>query len=160
MKSNNPRPPVPRIGQGKAGVAGHPTYLLRQAAGALRGAMDRAFAPVGMTYPPFLVLVMLDADLARLSQLTPQTLTVITRNLVAAGLIRRGSSVGNQRVIPYELTDTGHVKLGNCRRAAVGLEAGLFEGFSAAEIATVKRWLVEVAKRLHVGNGNGVERGA
>ena len=160
MKSNTPPDSVPQIGEGKAGVDGHPTYLLRQAAGALRGAMDRAFEPFGMTYPQFLVLVLLDAfpgasgaDLARLSQLTPQTLTVITRNLAAAGLICRGSAAGNQRLIPYELTKKGDAKLVNCRRTAAGLEAGLFEGFSAAEITTVKRWLVEVAKRLHVRKG-------
>ena len=78
MKSRMPRSSVPQIGPALRGLDAHAAYLLRQAAGALRGAMDRALEPAGLTNPQFAVLAMLGiypgasgADLARLSQLTP-----------------------------------------------------------------------------------------
>ena len=156
MRSSKPRASVPQIGEGTRGVDGHAAYLLRQAAGALRGAMDRALEPAGITNPQFAVLAMLSiypgasgADLARLSQLTPQTLTVITRNLAAALLIRRGSAVEGQRQIPYELNERGHTVLAHGKRIAVQIEAEILEGFSATEASLMKGWLVEVARRLH-----------
>ncbi len=156
MKSNQPRSSRPLLGAGKQGVDAHAAYLLRQAAGALRGAMDHALGPAGITNPQFAVLAMLSlhpgasgADLARWSQLTPQTLTVITRNLAAARLIRRGMGVAGQRQIPYELTEGGHAVLAQGKRAAAQIEAEILEGFSPAETSVIKRWLVEVERRLH-----------
>ena len=156
MKSNQPRSSLPQAGAGQRGVDAHAAYLLRQAAGALRGAMDHALEPAGITNPQFAVLAMLSihpgasgADLARRSQLTPQTLTVITRNLATARLIRRGIAAAGQRQIPYELTERGHTVLAQGKRVAAKIEAEIVEGFSAAETAVIKRWLVEVERRLH-----------
>ena len=94
---NRPEAGDPRVGEGKRGVEAHCSYLPRQAAGALRGAMDRPLEPAGITQPQCAVAAMLSlypgafgAELARLTQLTPQTLTVITRDLAAATLVRRG----------------------------------------------------------------------
>lgn len=156
MKSNHPSSPVPAVGEGKRGVEAHAGYLLRQAAGALRGAMDRALEPAGITNPQFAVLAMLSlypgasgADLARLSQLTPQTLTVITRNLAAAALIHRGVAAKGQRQIPYELTARGRAVLAQGKQVVAEMEAKLLAGFPAKEASIIKRWLVGVAKRLH-----------
>ena len=156
MKSSKSRSSVPPVGEGLRGVDAHAGYLLRQAAGALRGAMDRALESAGITNPQFAVLAMLSiypgasgADLARLSQLTPQTLTIITRNLAAAALIRRSAALKGQRQIPYELTEQGHKVLTHGKRVAAKIEAEVLEGFSAAQASVIKGWLVEVAKRLH-----------
>lgn len=143
-------------GETKSGVDAHAAYLIRQAAGALRGALDKALEPVGLTHPQFAVLAILDlypgasgAELARLSQLTPQTLTVITRNLAAAGLVRRTPVSQAQRQIPYELTDIGGAALADGKRIASAIEERILRGLGTDEIATVKAWLVEVAKRAN-----------
>ena len=138
-----------------------------QAAGTLRGEMDHALEPAGITQPQFAVLAMLSlyrgasgAELARLTQLTPQTLTVITRNLTAAALIRRVSSADSQWQIPYELTEQGHSVLAHGKQIAAGIEAKITDGYPAEEVAIVKRWLVDVAKRLHTSGSGSIKTGA
>jgi len=82
-------PPPP--GQGKRGESGYLGYLLRQAQAASRLSLERALADLGATPPQFVVLTMLKAypglsgaDLARVAILTPQTVSVIIRNLETA----------------------------------------------------------------------------
>ena len=89
-ENDTPRnsPSIPEPGQGKRGEEGYLGYLLRQASAAQRLRMERAMADVDVTLPQFLVLTMLraypgisNADLARLTMLTPQTVSVIVANL-------------------------------------------------------------------------------
>jgi DNA-binding MarR family transcriptional regulator len=84
---------VPDAGEGKRGEAGYLSYLLRQAAGAVRLRLERRLADLGVTPPQFLVLTMLDAypgvsgaDIARMASLTLQTVHGIIGNLERAGL--------------------------------------------------------------------------
>jgi hypothetical protein len=86
----NRKPAIPRPGEAKRGPEGHVGYLLRQASVALRGAMDRALAELGVTTPQFSVLTMIaaypgasGADLARLTFLTPQAMLKRCRARVA-----------------------------------------------------------------------------
>ena len=97
-ENDTPRnpPSIPEPGQGKRGEEGYLGYLLRQASAAQRLRMERAMADVGVTLPQFLVLTMLraypgisNADLARLTMLTPQTVSVIVTNLERSGAITR-----------------------------------------------------------------------
>ena len=156
MKSTRAVSEGVHAGRRTPGVAAYSSYLLRQAAGALRGVMDRALEPTGVTQPQFAVLAVLSlhpgasgAELARLTQLTPQTLTVITRNLATAGLIRRTPAAAGRRQIPYEVSKAGQTVLARGKQIVAEVEAQIVHGFSAAELFTVKRWLVEVATRLH-----------
>src|SRR6516165_10089929 len=87
-------PPPP--GQGKRGESGYLGYLLRQAQAAARLSLERALAELGATPPQFVVLTMLKAypglsgaELARVALLTPQTVSVIIRNLERDGAIRK-----------------------------------------------------------------------
>src|SRR5262245_23839142 len=82
------RPPPP--GEGKRGEQGYLAYLLRQAQGATRLAMERSLADLGVTTPQFVVLTMLraypglsGADLARVAMLTAQTVGVLNGTLNA-----------------------------------------------------------------------------
>jgi DNA-binding MarR family transcriptional regulator len=153
--TKGPTVAVPHAGEGKRGEAGHPAYLLRQAAAAVRATMEREFAELAVTHPQFVALVMLDAyprasgaQLARLALLTPQTLTVILANLERAGLTRRRADAANRRLVLYELTATGSEVLGRCKRIANRVEANMLAGLSREHAEVALRWLADVAMRL------------
>ncbi|MDZ4367947.1 MAG: MarR family transcriptional regulator, partial [Afipia sp.] len=85
---------VPQIGEAMRGEEGHLPYLLSQAQAAMRLALERGLADLGVTPPQFSILTMIDsypglsgADLARLTMLTPQTINLIVKNLERDGLI-------------------------------------------------------------------------
>jgi DNA-binding MarR family transcriptional regulator len=149
-RPGNPRPP--QAGEGKRGEKGHIGYLLRQAAGAYRLRMDRALADLEVTPPQFAFLAMLaaypgysSADLARLTLLTPQTVSVIIANLERMGAIERRAHAVHGRIQHLELTKAGHALLAKCRSRADVVERDLSNGLSSAEERIVRRWLVSVA---------------
>ncbi len=148
-------PPVtiPDVGEGKRGEAGYLGYLLRQAANAQRRRMDRALAGAGLTLPQFLVLTMIhafpgcsNADIARLAMLTPQTVHAIITALGHRDLIARRPRPTHGRIVSLELTASGKALLAQGRERAHALDADLQGMLTAAEAATVRRWLVNVAR--------------
>jgi DNA-binding MarR family transcriptional regulator len=152
-KTNDTRPNIPAIGEGKRGEKGHIGYLLRQAHAAHRIRMEKALSESGMTLPQFSVLTMLaaypgasGADLARLSLLTPQTMSVIVRNLEKAGLVARRPYSEHGRIQIIEITDAGRTLLAQCKTAAESTERSLLADLSSSEEKIVRRWLVAVAK--------------
>jgi DNA-binding MarR family transcriptional regulator len=113
---------VPAPGEGKRGEAGYLSYLLRQAAAAVRLRLERTLVGLAVTPPQFLVLTMLDsypgasgADIARLAQLTPQTVHGIIGNLERARLIGRSPHPVHGRVQVIALTKK---RAAHCCRAA------------------------------------------
>jgi DNA-binding MarR family transcriptional regulator len=143
---------LPAPGQGKRGESGYLGYLLRQAAGAYRHAVERALADLEVTPPQFTVLTMLaaypglsSADLARLALLTPQTISVIVANLEKAGLVTRKPHAVHGRISQLDITVSGRSLLRICRRRVHAIEADLVKGLPAAEEQAVRHWLVRVA---------------
>ena len=153
MRRSNPRGSiVPDAGEGKRGEAGHIGYLLRQAQVAHRQRMERALAVVGLTLPQFTVLTMLvaypgasGADVARLSLLTPQTVSVIVANLERMGALRREHHASHGRVLRMDVTPDGRRLLARCRDGVEAIERELLDACSAAEQQVLRRWLVRVA---------------
>jgi DNA-binding MarR family transcriptional regulator len=154
-ENDTPRnsPSIPEPGQGKRGEEGYLGYLLRQASAAHRLRMERAMADVGVTLPQFLVLTMLraytgisNADLARLTMLTPQTVSVIVTNLERSGAITRRPHAVHGRIQHIDVTPEGSALLAACRERSGGIEQDLLEGFSPKEEEVVRRWLVHVAR--------------
>jgi DNA-binding MarR family transcriptional regulator len=145
-------PTIPAIGEGKRGEQGHIGYLLRQAAAAHRIRMEQALRDTGVTVPQFLVLTMIaaypgvsGADLARLSLLTPQTMSVIVANLERDGMVLRQPHAEHGRIQLIGITEAGKKFLTGCKAAVAEAEAGLLDGLSAAEERAVRKWLVLVA---------------
>ncbi|MFG1215165.1 MarR family winged helix-turn-helix transcriptional regulator [Xanthobacter flavus] len=143
---------IPSAGYGKRGEDGHLGYLLRQANVAFRTRLERALADTGVTQPQFVVLTMIDAypgcsgaDLARLSLLTPQTVSVIVSNLKRDGLLQSGPHPVHGRIRCLSLTVPGKDVLTRCKDSANALEAEIAAPLSAEEAAVVRRWLVRVA---------------
>ncbi|EDY22397.1 transcriptional regulator, MarR family [Chthoniobacter flavus Ellin428] len=147
-------PAIPRPGEGKRGEAGHVGYLLRQAHAIHRLRMERALADLDVTPPQFAVLTMLNAypgisnaDVARLSLLTPQTVSVIVTNLEKMGAIARRPHSIHGRIQHLDVTEAGQKLLTLCRTRVQKIEAWLLEGLTAAEENAVRRWLGEIALR-------------
>ncbi|WP_084029507.1 MarR family transcriptional regulator [Bradyrhizobium sp. LMTR 3] len=147
------RPPPP--GEGKRGEQGYLAYLLRQAQGATRLAMERSLAELGVTSPQFVVLTMLraypglsGAELARVAMLTPQTVGVIIRNLERDGAIKKTPHPVHGRVLQWTVTRRGAALLDKCRRHAQAIERRLAAGLSANAQRLIRRWLARIAADL------------
>jgi DNA-binding MarR family transcriptional regulator len=160
-KSTRPGLP-PAVGVGKRGDKGHIAYLLRQAQASVRFALDTQLAVTGLTTPQFLVLGLLDsypgasgADLARVAQLTPQTINLIVRKLEEAGLIARTSHETHGRVLRMDVTKAGKVRLRQCKRLADEVENELLALAKGDAEDIVRRWLVDVAVKFSAGQPPG-----
>jgi DNA-binding MarR family transcriptional regulator len=151
-------PAIPLPGEAKRGPEGHLGYLLRQASVALRGAMDRALAEMGVTTPQFSVLTMIvsypgasGAELARLTFLTPQTINVIVRNLERDGAIEKTAHATHGRILRLHATARGRALLKRCRGRVAEVEAGLVRSLGEDEERLVRDWLSRVAEQLADG---------
>jgi DNA-binding MarR family transcriptional regulator len=146
-------PAIPKPGEGKRGEAGYLGYLLRQAGVAHRQRFEEELLQVGVTNPQFVVLTMLanypglsNADLARLSLLTPQTVSVIVANLIRAGWVARRKHAVHGRIQHLDVTASGRDLLARCRKPVQRDEQWLSAGLSAEEERVVRRWLVRLAR--------------
>ena len=143
---------LPEPGQGKRGEHGHLGYLLRQAGVAFRTRMEHALADIGVTPPQFVVLTLVaaypglsNADLARLSLLTPQTVSVIVGNLKRSGAVTSRPHAVHGRIQQLEITTAGREILARCKPLVHALEERLAAGLTAREQEIVRHWLVAVA---------------
>ncbi|MGO9769944.1 MAG: MarR family winged helix-turn-helix transcriptional regulator [Roseiarcus sp.] len=143
---------LPEPGEGKRGEEGHLGYLLRQAGAALRARMERALSDLSVTPPQFAALTMVaaypglsSADLARLSLLTPPTVTVIVGNLKREGALVSRPHAVHGRIRQLEITPAGKDLLARCKRRVQGVEAHIAAGLTPAEERAIRRWLVRVA---------------
>ena len=146
---------IPAPGEGKRGSEGYLGYLLRQAQGAMRGAMERALVDLDVTPPQFTVLTMIaaypgvsGADLARLTFLTPQTINVIVRNLERDGAIEKAAHASHGRILTLHATERGQALLRRCRGRVARLEEELVAPLGKEEEKIVRRWLSGVARKL------------
>ncbi|SDD72904.1 DNA-binding transcriptional regulator, MarR family [Bradyrhizobium brasilense] len=145
-------PSVPAPGEGKRGEQGYLAYLLRQAHAASRLSMERRLGRLGVTSPQFVVLTMLKAypglsgaDLARVALLTPQTVSVIIRNLERDGAIGKTPHPVHGRVLQWTLTSHGTTLLEKCRQIAQAQERRLAASLDARSEQVVRRWLSKIA---------------
>jgi DNA-binding MarR family transcriptional regulator len=92
--------------------------------------MDRALEPIGITSTQLGVLDRLqatpglsNADLARQTLVTPQTMNVILGRLEAAGLVVRKPHPGHGRILRAELTPAGRTVLDQALSRADAVES-------------------------------------
>jgi DNA-binding MarR family transcriptional regulator len=145
---------VPGPGEGKRGEQGYLGYLLRQASNAVRLGVDRSLEDLGVTNPQFLVMTMINAypgisgaEVARLTMLTPQTISLIVANLERDGRLRRAVSPDHGRVQQMELTEEGQTLLARCRERTSRLDARLSADLTPDQEQFLRGWLVEIATR-------------
>lgn len=107
-------------------------FLLYAASRAVTSAYTPLLAPLGLTYPQYLVMLVLweAADDSAVSvgalgqrlELDSGTLTPLLKRLEAAGLVARERSADDERVVLVRLTPAGR----RLRARAVGIPSALF----------------------------------
>jgi DNA-binding MarR family transcriptional regulator len=145
---------IPEPGEGKRGEHGYLGYLLRQASNAVRLGIDRSLEDLGITQPQFLIMTMINAypgisgaEVARLTMLTPQTISLIVANLERDGRLRRAVSPDHGRIQQMELTDEGQSLLAQSRERTGRLDARLRADLSPDQEQFLRSWLVAIATR-------------
>jgi DNA-binding MarR family transcriptional regulator len=93
-------------------------YVLKQAAVALRSAMDAALRPLDLTVPQYSCLELLgqrpglsNAELARSVFVSRQAMNGVLRGLQQRGLVTRPATASHGRALPTQLTDAGRERL-------------------------------------------------
>lgn len=93
-------------------------YGLKQAATALRAAMDAVLRPLELTVPQYSCLEVLhqrpglsSSDLARATFVTRQSMNLVLQGLQQRGLLSRAAVADHGKALPTELTGAGRERL-------------------------------------------------
>ena len=125
-------------------------YLFRLAHQRLRALLDTALEDLGLSAQDYGILSVFEtrpelstAELARISQVTRQTMHTCVLSLEAAGLVER--SARNQRVVLVRPTGQGRTCLAAATRRVRAVEHAALAGLSRQDERTVRAWLATVA---------------
>ncbi|MFI1158372.1 MarR family winged helix-turn-helix transcriptional regulator [Streptomyces sioyaensis] len=136
-------------------VTEHVGYRLKRAAAALRGAMDTALREHRLTVPQYACLELLDqqpglsnAELARSTFVTRQSVNVVLRNLQEAGLVSRPATTEHGRALPTHLTPDGRSRLDAVRSAVYAIERQMVEAIPEQRLAALLADLDRMAAAL------------
>jgi len=137
-------------------------FALSVAARSVVGVYRPVLEPLGLTHPQYLVMLALwqhapmrGADLSRLLQLDPGTLSPLLKRLERAGLLTRGKDPSDDRALAVDLTDAGRA----LRERALDVPPTIVErlGMSLEELRALHATLTDViaAAAPHAGAGSG-----
>jgi DNA-binding MarR family transcriptional regulator len=125
-------------------------YLLRLAHQRLRALLDSELEDLGLSAQEYGILSVFEtrpelstAELARISQVTRQTMHTSVLSLEAAGLIER--SARNQRVVLVRPTTRGRQCLQTATRRVRAVEQAALADLSREDERTVRAWLASLA---------------
>ena len=142
-------------GEGYRGPDGHIGFLLRQAQTAVRGAIERAIQPLGVTPAQLSLLSVLvhegvisSADLAKTAMMTAQSAGGVVQNMEKAGWVAREKARTHGRIIWLKLTPEGRRVAAEAQKRAGAIEREMLRGVDAATEAAIRRWLVDCATRF------------
>ncbi|WP_329378034.1 MarR family winged helix-turn-helix transcriptional regulator [Streptomyces sp. NBC_01716] len=136
-------------------VLDHLGYRLKRAHAALRGAMDQALREHGLTVPQYACLEVLaarpglsNAELARATFVTRQSMNVVLRGLQDAGLLTRPATVEAGRARPASLTDEGRRRLNAAQGAVYAIEARMIKTIPGERLSRLLEELDGMARAL------------
>ncbi|MFF1555967.1 MarR family winged helix-turn-helix transcriptional regulator [Streptomyces sp. NPDC058279] len=142
-------------GDGTPDVTERLGYRLKRAAAALRGAMDGALREHGLTVPQYSCLELLEqrpglsnAELARATFVTRQSVNVVLRALQDAGLITRAATADHGRALPTHLTEDGRRRLAAARTAVYAIDQRMSEAVPPKRLAALLADLDRMASTL------------
>jgi DNA-binding MarR family transcriptional regulator len=125
-------------------------YLFRLAHQRFRALLDSELADLGLSAQEYGILSVFQtrpelstAELARISQVTRQTMHTAVRSLEAAGLIERRAR--NQRVVLVRPTATGRTCLQAATPRVRAAEQAALAALSRDDEQTVRAWLAGLA---------------
>jgi DNA-binding MarR family transcriptional regulator len=112
-------------------------YVLKEAAVALRNAMDAVLRPLNLTVPQYACLELLgqrpglsNAELARGAFVTRQSMNVVLHGLEARGLVTRPAIAPRGRELPAALTQAGRDHLHAASAAVRDIEEKMCAGLA------------------------------
>jgi DNA-binding MarR family transcriptional regulator len=149
-----------QLGEGYRGEDGPIGYLLRQTVHAFNAAMEGRLREHGLSSPLFGALFVRSAEpglsaaeVARAMGTTPQNANLLVAAMESEGLVQREPHPTHGRILEVFPTEEGLRRFKAARPAIRRLEGTMCDGFSAAEVETVKRWLVRSADALSSKSG-------
>jgi DNA-binding MarR family transcriptional regulator len=146
-------------GRGRNRLENRIGYELKRAQHSLRLRMDEALKRLGITTPQYAAMSVLaeqpglsNAQLARRSFLTPQTMNHILGRLEALGLVERREHPEHGRVLQAYLTQRGERVRDECDRMVATVEARLVSELSEEEQRCLLEALRGCAEALRKDN--------
>ena len=135
-------------------------YVLKQAAVALRSAMDGALRPLHLTVPQYACLELLgqrpglsNAELARGVFVTRQSMNIVLRGLEERGLVTRPATAPHGRELPTELTPAGRDHLDAASTAVLAVQTTMCAGLTAARQQALLETLAVCIQNLSDDSG-------
>jgi DNA-binding MarR family transcriptional regulator len=125
-------------------------YVFRLAYQRFRSALDEALQDLGLSAQEYVILSVFEtrpelssAELARITQVTRQTMHTAVLALETAGLLERRPR--NQRVVLVGLTRPGRSALTAATDRVRAVERSVLAGLSRDDERAVRAWLANVA---------------
>lgn len=130
-------------------------YVLKQAAAALRGAMDAALRPLGLTVPQYACLELLGqrpglsaAELARGAFVTRQSMHTVLQGLQDRGLLTRPPVAPRGRALPTRLTAEGVVLVATASQEVATVERRMLAALPEDSLVRLRADLTACATAL------------
>ena len=134
------------------GPEGNLGYLFRLAHQGFRSGLEAALAPCGLSVPQYGALSVFDsapelssAELARLADVTPQTMNTLVHHLVERGLLNRRPHPTHGKVVVLHLSRGGRRLLDKATPRVRAVEYAALGSLNEHETRIVTAWLSEVA---------------
>jgi DNA-binding MarR family transcriptional regulator len=134
-------------------------YTLKEAASALRAAMEKVLRPLGMSMTHYACLELLaqrpglsNSDLARGAFVTRQSMNVLLQTLERDGYVTRPAEAPVGKVLPTRLTPRGRRSLEKATAAVRAVEVAMLAGTTETERADALRILRSMIRNLRDGN--------
>jgi DNA-binding MarR family transcriptional regulator len=125
-------------------------YLFRLAYQRFRALLEDELEDIGLSAQEYAILSVFEtraelstSELARVTQVTRQTMHQLILRLESAGLLDRRAR--NQRVVLLRPTKQGRDAIRAATRRVRGVERAAFAGLSQKDEATVRAWLAGLA---------------
>ncbi|SIR75086.1 MarR family winged helix-turn-helix transcriptional regulator [Microbacterium sp. RURRCA19A] len=133
-------------------------YLLKEAASALRAAMEDVLRPLGMTVTHYSCLELLaqrpgssNSDLARGAFVTRQSMNVLLQSLERDGVVERAATAPSGKALPTRLTEKGRRDLAEASAAVRSVERRMLADMTDAEQAAARAALRSMVRALRAG---------
>lgn len=130
-------------------------YAVKQAASALRAAMEDVLRPLGMTITHYSCLELLaqrpgstNSELARGTFVTRQSMNVLLQTLERDGEVIRPADAAVGKALPTRLTPLGRRRLDEASAAVRSVESRMLSGLTAAEQAAAFAALTSMVRSL------------
>jgi DNA-binding MarR family transcriptional regulator len=134
------------------------SYVIGRLDRALRREIGALIAPFGLTVPQYTALSILqdrpglsNAQMARRSYVTPQSMNEVLAALETRGLIVRSPAANHGRVVELTLSDEGRDVLAACERAVTHMENAMLADLDEGERADLMKALIGCVHRLGAG---------